>query len=57
MPRRAHSVVPVGSCLIVAGGYTVGSKSPRSVEVLDTIGNTVWELPKLSVRNLGETMV
>ena len=36
---RGRAVVAVGSCLLVAGGYS------RTVEVLDTHRNRVWNLP------------
>ena len=40
--RRDHAVVAVGSCLIVAGGFS----TLDTVEVLDTQRNTVWNGPQ-----------
>ena len=42
--RRDHAVVAVGSCLIVAGGFS----TLDTVEVLDTQRNTVWNGPQLT---------
>ena len=42
---EVHAVVQVGSCLVVAGRWKHRSK--RSVKVLDTVNNIVWELPKM----------
>ena len=42
--EEVHAVVQVGSCLVVAGGWK--NRSKRSVKVLDTVNNIVWELPK-----------
>ena len=47
-PRSELSAVQVGSCLVVAGGGDASGKCVRSVEVLDTVRNMVWELPGLS---------
>ena len=43
------TVVAVGSCLVVAGG--------RTVEVLDTHFNRVWNLPRLQEQRWGCSMV
>ena len=45
IPRVGHSVVRVGSCLVVLGGRN--DTRVRSVEVLDTKRNKVWSLPEL----------
>ena len=45
------TVVAVGSCLVVAGGYE------SSVEVLDTHHNRMWNLPGLQEERLGCSMV
>ena len=43
-PRAFHAVAKVGSCLVVAGGWT------NSVEVLDVQRGVVWSLPNLNIR-------
>ena len=43
-PRAFHAVAKVGSCLVVAGGWT------NSVEVLDAQQGTVWSLPNLNIQ-------
>ena len=47
--RSQHAVAKVGSCLVVAGGFTSGGKSTNSlvVEVLDVQHSIVWNLPNL----------
>ena len=45
--RHSHGVVRVGSCLIVVGGE--GAEDMRSVEVLDTQRNLVWQLPEQGI--------
>ena len=50
IPRAVFGAVQVGSCLVVAGGRVAGGEGVRSVEVLDTVRNMVWELPDLTVR-------
>ena len=42
-PRDSCAMVPVGSCLVVAGGWRIST-----VEVLDTRRNRVWNLPPLT---------
>ena len=50
--RAAHAVAKVGSCLVVAGGWT------NSVEVLDIQRGVVWSLPHLTIpREYGCSMV
>ena len=59
-PRAAHAVAKVGSCLVVAGGYSHdhGSWSNTSVEVLDIQRTIVWSLPNLTIpRQYGCSMV
>ena len=48
IPRAGLSAVQVGSSLVVAGGVVAWGENGRSVEVLDTVRNTVWELPDLT---------
>ena len=43
-PRNSHAVAKVGSCLVVAGGWT------NSVEVLDVQRGIVWSLPNLNIQ-------
>ena len=43
-PQAAHAVAKVGSCLVVAGGWT------NSVEVLDVQRGVVWSLPDLNIQ-------
>ena len=47
-PRAAHAVAKLGSCFVVAGGYTCGNRRNASVEVLDVQRAVVWNLPKLT---------
>ena len=47
IPRYAHAVAKVGTCLIVTGGDS--EKTLKSVEVLDTKRNVVFNLPDLTV--------
>ena len=48
-PRCGHAVVQVGSCLVVAGGFTNESDACSSVEVLDTAKNIVlWKIPHMT---------
>ena len=55
IPRCEHSVLCVGSCLVVIGGCSdyrfildrEDGKQVRGVEVLDTRRNKVWSLPDL----------
>ena len=42
-PRDSHAVAKMGSCLVVAGGWT------NSVEVLDVQRGVVWSLPNLTI--------
>ena len=58
-PRNQHGVVQVGSCLVVAGGYTsgVGVGSHYVVEVLDAAKDMCWELPNLKESRTGCSMV
>ena len=61
IPRFRHSVVRVGSCLLVVGGcsddrFSVeneGDARVRSVEVFDTKRNKVWRLPGMT-KGIGE---
>ena len=53
IPRFRHSVVRVGSCLLVVGGhsgdrFSVENKKEHSVEVFDTKRNKVWRLPGMT---------
>ena len=50
--RSPCAVVPVGSCLVVAGGWR-----NSTVEVLDTHRNRVWNLPGLQEDRWGCSMV
>ena len=51
-PRVFHAVAKMGSCLVVAGGWT------NSVEVLDVQRGVVWSLPNLNIqRPYGCSMV
>ena len=50
--RTLLSVVAVGSCLVVAGG-----RDARSVQVLDTYRNCVWNLPFFPKDRKGCTIV
>ena len=59
-PRNSHAVAKVGSCLVVAGGYsnTHGRGTYTSVEVLDIQRAVVWSLPNLTIsREYGCSMV
>ena len=64
VPRFRHSVVRVGSCLVVVGGrsddrFSVeneGDARVRSVEVFDTKRNKVWRLPGMT-KGLGEHLI
>ena len=51
-PRTSHAMTKVGSCLVVAGGYSNnhGSRKYTSVEVLDIQRDIVWSLPNLTIR-------
>ena len=49
LPRAGFSAVQVGSCLVVAGGFTDRYEDVHSVEVLDTVRNVVWKLPDLTI--------
>ena len=55
--RFSHSVVRVGSCLIVVGGDGPDADSRYSVEVLDTKRNLVWELPERGIGLLNQSVV
>ena len=51
-PQDSHAVAKMGSCLVVAGGWT------NSVEVLDVQRGVVWSLPNLTIlRPCGCSMV
>ena len=58
-PRADHAMAKMGSCLVVAGGYTThGSLTYNSVEVLDVQRGIVWSLPNLNIqRPYGCSMV
>ena len=56
VPRRNHAIATVGSNIVVAGGFD-GSSSLRSVEVLDTQRNIVWNLPSMRKERVGCSMV
>ena len=57
-PRVFHAVAKMGSCLVVAGGYTTHGSWTNSVEVLDVQRAVVWSLPKLTIpRSHGCSMV
>ena len=56
VPKYHHGVASVGSCMVVAGGYTRSSGS-SSAEVLDTVQNTSWNLPHMKVARDGCRMV
>ena len=47
-PRDFHAVAKMGSCLVVAGGYTTHGSWANSVEVLDSQRGMVWSLPNLT---------
>ena len=51
-PRYSHAMAKVGSCLVVAGGYsnTHGRRTYTSVEVLDVQRGIVWNLPNLTIQ-------
>ena len=51
VPRHLFVMVAVGSCLVVAGG------NRKTVEVLDTYRNRVWNLPPLGNDRSGCSMV
>ena len=53
--RFRHAIVTVGSCLIVAGGLS--QKNLKSVEVLDTERNVVFNLPDMTTARNGPSMV
>ena len=55
-PRELHAVVQVGSCLVVAGGFTHG-EDWNSVQVLDADKRMCWELPNLKESRYGCSMV
>ena len=55
VPRRQHAIVTVGSCLIVAGGLS--PNRVKSVEVLDTERNVVFNLPDMTTARNGPSMV
>ena len=57
--RSSHAVAKVGSCLVVAGGYSENHGSwTNSVEVLDVQRGVVWNLPCLTIlRPYGCSMV
>ena len=47
-PRYGHGLVQVGSCLVVAGGFTSYMNACDYVEVLDTVKNIVlWRIPNM----------
>ena len=58
-PQDSHAVSKVGSCLVVAGGYSENHRSwTNSVEVLDVQRGVVWSLPNLNIpRRYGCSMV
>ena len=53
--RSRHCVVSVGHCLIVGGGQG-RQGTEMSVEVINTKGNTVWNLPTLSTQTFRFSM-
>ena len=55
-PRERHAVVQVGSCLVVAGGFTPRGSS-FSVEVFDADRHMRWKLPNLKELRYGCSMV
>ena len=58
IPRVFHAVAKMGSCLVVAGGYTTHGIWTNSVEVLDVQRAVAWSLPKLTIqRPYGCSMV
>ena len=55
-PRKKHAVAKVGTSLIVTGGDTA-IKALKSVEVLDTKRNVVFDIPDMTVRRKGCSLV
>ena len=55
VPRTQHAVGKVGSCLIVTGGKT--KKALKLVEVLDTKRNAVFNIPDMTTRRNGPSLV
>ena len=55
VPRYAHAVAKVGTCLIVTGGDS--EKTLKSVEVLDTKRNVVFNLPDMIVERKAHSAV
>ena len=52
VPRHSHAVAKVGTCLIVTGGHS----ALKSVELLDTKRNVVFNLPDLTVEREAHTV-
>ena len=55
VPRKKPAVAKVGTCLIVTGGRKM--KTLKSVEVLDTKRNIVFNIPDITVRRDGPSLV
>ena len=49
IPRAGFGAVQVGSCIVVAGGWGVRGLGVGAVEVVDTVRNTTWVLPDVTV--------
>ena len=48
-PRAGFLAVQVGSCIVVAGGWGVRGLGVRAIEVVDTVRNTTWVLPDVTI--------
>ena len=49
IPRAGFFAVQVGSCIVVAGGWGVRGLGVCAVEVVDTVRNTTWVLPDVTI--------
>ena len=55
--RFQHCVVKVGSCLIVAGGWSRDDEEVLSVEVMDTEQHVMWKLPSTTTKRSLSSMI
>ena len=55
--RCQHCVVEVGSCLVVAGGWSRDKEGLSSVEVMDTEQHVMWKLPSTTTKRNSFSMV